>query len=604
MFNLINSPSDIKSLDINKLDILSKEIRDFLIKSVKTTGGHLASNLGIVEITLAIAKVFDLDKNPVIYDVSHQSYVHKLITGRKSFENLRMFGGISGYTDPYESKYDVFKLGHAGTSISLGMGIKFAADFMNEDIRPIIIIGDASISNGVAFEALNHLGEAKKDVIILLNDNQMSISKTVGALSKYFSDFMTSKLVLNLKDISKKISNVLGNSLKLNAEKIVKRIENAIYPNIFNVLGIKYIGPIDGHSIKNLVEVFDYVKKNRGPYLVHVVTKKGKGLKEAEENPAIYHSVSGIKSKREVTFTDVFSDVMVNIGREYKNVFAITAAMSEGTGLNKFAKLYPDRYIDVGIAEEHAVALAAAMSLKGVKPVVAIYSTFLQRSFDQLFQEISLQDNISPIFVLDRAGLVGPDGPTHHGVFDIGYTKILPKMVLMAPKDGEELEKMLYFAISIDRPVVIRFPKSGFFEFHKSAPLEFGKSEVINYDKNACINIFTYGSIIGNVFQAIESLGINYNLVNLRFAKPLDIDTILNIVSNNKPVITVEEHSLIGGVGESINSILLKNSFNNKVVNLGLDDIYYPHGDRDKLLSLAKLDVDNIILLIKNFLKS
>jgi len=602
MIEFVNFPDDIKGLSLRDLEKLAQEIRDFLIKSIKVTGGHLASNLGIVELSLSIAKVFDIKKNPVIYDVSHQSYVHKIITGRKDFSKLRKINGLSGYTDPDESEYDYFKLGHAGTSISLGLGIKYSSDFYGNDVRPIVVIGDASISNGVAFEALNHLGYSKKDLIIVLNDNQMSISETVGALSKYLSDFMNSKVYLNIINISKNISSILGDCLKNKAEKMARRIDNLVRPNIFNVLGIKYIGPFDGHNIKSLVNVFEYVKTHKGPFIVHTITKKGKGLKEAEDNPSFFHGLPGIDYKKEETFTDVFSKTMVEIGKKYKNVYAITAAMSEGTGLNKFAKVFPERYIDVGIAEEHAVALSSGMSISGIKPVVAIYSTFLQRAFDQLFQEVSLQNKVSPVFVLDRAGIVGPDGPTHHGVFDIAYTKVLPRFVLMSPKDGKELEKMLYFAIESDYPVVLRFPKAGFFNFDICEDISLAKAEIIEFSETAVVNVFCYGSIIGNAFNALRDLNIHFNLVNLRFAKPIDEETIVKISSNKKPIITVEEHSLIGGVGESINSIIVKNKLSNNLLNIGLSDFFYPHGNREDVLSIAGLNDAGIKKIVKEFL--
>ncbi|OHD10049.1 MAG: 1-deoxy-D-xylulose-5-phosphate synthase [Spirochaetes bacterium GWB1_36_13] len=607
MLEKIKSPEDLKTLHSLEIKALAREIREFMIEKVQRTGGHLASNLGVVELMIALHSVFDFKKDRIIFDVSHQSYVHKILSGRRDeFNHLREFGGISGFTDPLESVYDVFKVGHAGTSISTALGMKTAKEVLGRNEKVIAFIGDASISNGVAFEAINHIGHLKKNLIIILNDNQMSISQTVGGFAKHLSRFISGKFYNTIKqDLESFLHDipVIGDSVNQTIKNLKKTIKKQITPNIFEEFGINYIGPIDGYDVEQMIKIFsnsDYLSDE--PVIFHVLTKKGKGLKEAEENPTFYHGLSSSLKKKEDSFTAVFGEKMTEIAKKDPKIAVITAAMTDGTGLNQFSEELPAQYYDVGIAEEHAVAFAAGLAKEGLKPFIAIYSTFLQRAVDQIFQEVSLQEDINPVFVMDRSGLCGEDGPTHHGAFDIAYTRFFPRAVLISPKDGRELENMMEWAKDQNNPVFIRFPKGGFYSFPESKAIEYGKSEIILEEKEAEFTVFSYGSLTGEAYLMKDFLSKKFNLVNLRFAKPLDMETILYFAQKKLPIIVVEEHSLAGGVGEAVASLLMEKGFNNPFLRLGLEDYYYPHGERSLLLQTAGLDSKNLSVKIARWL--
>lgn len=608
--NLLESiqlPKDLKNMSIIQLKQLAKEIRTFLIEKVHQNGGHLASNLGAVELSLALHRNFDFSKDRIIFDVSHQSYVHKILSGRiKEFNSLRQFNKMSGFTDPLESIYDVVKTGHAGTSISLGLGIQSGFEALNKNEKVVVFIGDASISNGVAFEALNHLGHLQKNLIIVLNDNQMSISKTVGALSHYLSRFISGKFFQAIKnDLKKLLKDIpfIGDSIHDTVDQVRRALKKNLIPNLFEELGVQYLGPVDGHQIEDLQSLIgNMADLDDGPVLLHAITKKGKGFAEAELNPQHFHGISPQNSIKKDSYTAVFGRKMLEIASVDPKVVVITAAMTDGTGLNELSAQYPKRYFDVGIAEEHAIAFAAGMSLSGLKPYVAIYSTFMQRAVDQLFQEVSLQKEVNPVFVMDRSGLVGEDGATHHGVFDIAYTRFLPRFVLAAPKDDEELEKMLDFSLNLDAPMVIRFAKGAYHHFNYCDEIELGKAEIILEDENAKLNIFAYGSMVSEAYSLKDRLAIPFNLINIRFAKPLDEATILSFAKKGLPIVTLEEHSLIGGVGEAINNLLVSKNVNAPVLNIGLEDRFYPHGKRRLILEDAGLSGDKLLKRIQEWL--
>lgn len=609
LLKTILSPLDLKKFTYGQLYQLSQEIRKFMIEKVETHGGHLSSNLGVVELTLALHRVFDFSKDRLIWDVSHQSYVHKILTGRsKGFDNLRQWQGLSGFTDPDESIFDVVKVGHAGSSLSTALGLITGYEQENpHNLKKVVaVIGDAAISNGMAFEALNHLSHLKKNLIVILNDNQMSISKTIGGLSKHLAKFLSGNLYHTLKkDVEKFLNHlpIIGEALSQSAKSLVKVIKKNINPTLFEEFGIHYLGPLDGHDIEKLEKTLKNASFIKGPVLIHILTKKGKGWGKAEEDPTHYHGISAKTSQESPSYTQVFGNKMQNLAKTNANFSVITAAMTHGTGLASFAQNFSHRYFDVGIAEGHGVAFAGGISLAGHKPVVAIYSTFLQRALDQMFQEVSLQKESNPLFVVDRAGLVGEDGPTHHGTFDIAYTKFLPRMVLMAPKDGQELESMLEFGLSLNYPAVIRFPKGGFNSFNTCPPITLGKAEVLQEKQDAKVTLLSYGSLTGEILKIKEKFNFPFNWVNLRFAKPFDKETLLKFAKKGVPIISLEEHSLIGGVGQSISSFLLEQGVFVPFLKIGLKDQYYSHGKRDILLQEAGLSGLSLVNQITDFVK-
>lgn len=616
LLSTINHPSDLKRLTDEQLKQLATEIRAFLLKTVAQTGGHLASNLGVVELTLALHTVFDSPTDQIIWDVGHQSYIHKIITGRWSrFETLRQYNGLSGFPKPEESIHDVFATGHSSTSISAAIGLAKARDLMGETNKVVAVIGDGSLTGGMAFEALNHLGHLQTDLIIVLNDNEMSISKNVGALSRYLTRLRLNprlrRLKTDVQDLLHKIPR-LGPATVRTLEKLEDSISYLVIPGMFfEELGINYLGPIDGHNITDLKSHLRQAALHKGPVLVHVLTTKGKGYELAEKNPQRFHGtgpfelVNGKKigGSMSTSFTEVFSKTIVEMARKEPKILAITAAMADGTGLVDFAREFPERFFDVGIAEEHAVTLAAGLAKKGFRPVVAIYSTFLQRAYDQIIHDVCLQ-KLPVIFMVDRAGLVGPDGPTHHGAFDLSYLRHIPNLTLMAPKDGNELQDMFFTALQLDGPVAIRYPKRDGLKLILEEPpklLPYGRGEVIQ--QGQAVALIAVGSMVDTALQAARRLqksGIDCTVVNARYVKPLDEELLLQLATNHQNIITIEENVIAGGFGSSVAEFLAAKGV--RGVNLkilGLPDRFITHGSTEVLLENCGLDTEGICRAVR-----
>lgn len=614
MSNLLNSmkhPSDLKQLSDGQLTELAAEIRKFLLETVAHTGGHLASNLGVVELTLALHAVFDSPADQIIWDVGHQSYIHKMITGRFSrFDTLRQYDGLSGFPKPEESEHDAFATGHSSTSISAAIGLAKARDLMGENNKVIAVIGDGSLTGGMSFEALNHLGHLQTDLIIVLNDNEMSISKNVGALSRYLTRLRINPRLRRLKaDVQDMLQRIpgLGQATVRTLEKLEDSIRSLVIPGmIFEELGINYFGPVDGHNITDLKLYLKQVAVHKGPVLIHVLTTKGKGYELAEKNPQKFHGTGPfelangkkIGGSVSTSYTEVFSNIIVQMARQDSRILAITAAMTDGTGLVNFAKEFPDRFFDVGIAEEHAVTLAAGLAKKGLRPVVAVYSTFLQRAYDQIIHDVCLQ-KLPVIFMLDRAGLVGPDGPTHHGIFDLSFLRHIPNLTIMAPKDGNEFQDMFFSALHINGPVAIRYPKRDGLklitdDLPKEIPL--GQGEIIRQGQT--VALIGVGSMVETAIFAGERLkkyGINCTVVNARFIKPLDEELLLDLANNHQNILTIEENVAAGGYGSSVLEFLTGKGvrgINFKI--LGLPDQFITHGATDVLLGKCGLDVEGV----------
>lgn len=612
----IRQPSDLRQLTDEQLLQLAAEIRDFLLKTVAQTGGHLASNLGVVELTLALHTVFQSPVDQIIWDVGHQSYIHKIITGRLSrFETLRQYNGLSGFPKPEESAHDAFATGHSSTSISAAIGLAKARDLLGENNKVVAVIGDGSLTGGMAFEALNHLGHLQTDLIIILNDNEMSISKNVGALSRYLTRLRLNprlrRLKTDVQDLLHKIPR-LGPATVRTLEKLEDSISYLVIPGMFfEELGINYLGPIDGHNITDLKLHLKQAAIHKGPVLVHVLTTKGKGYELAEKNPQRFHGTGPfelgngrkIGGSMSVSFTEVFSKTIVEIARKEPKILAITAAMTDGTGLVEFAREFPERFFDVGIAEEHAVTLAAGFAKKGFHPVVAVYSTFLQRAYDQIIHDVCLQ-KLPVIFMLDRAGLVGPDGPTHHGAFDLSYLRQIPNLTLMAPKDGNELRDMFFTALHINGPVAIRYPKrDGLKLIMDDVPksLPYGRSEIVR--QGQAVALIAVGSMVEpalNAGRRLQKNGIDCTVVNARFVKPLDEELLLQLATGHQNIITIEENVIAGGFGSSVAEFLVAKGvrgINLKI--LGLPDHFITHGPTEVLLENCGLDVEGICRAVR-----
>ncbi|MEE1101890.1 MAG: 1-deoxy-D-xylulose-5-phosphate synthase [Agathobacter sp.] len=605
----IRKENDIKYLSEDELKELPGEIRRFLIESISKTGGHLASNLGVVELTMALHLSFNLPEDKIVWDVGHQSYTHKILTGRKDgFEQLRQFGGMSGFPKTCESDCDCFNTGHSSTSISAALGMAQARDILGEDYRVIAVIGDGALTGGMAYEALNNASELNSNFIIVLNDNNMSISENVGGMNRYLAEFRTTDMYRDLK------SNVMNslNHIPKYGEKMVKRIRNTkssikqlFVPGMFfEEMGIIYLGPVDGSNLNELRKTFEEAKRVDGPVLVHVITKKGSGYVPAERHPARFHGAepfeieTGIpRNKRtDANYTDVFSTVMKKLGERDDKIVAITAAMRDGAGLKRFANIYPDRFFDVGIAEEHAVTFAAGMAKAGLKPVFAVYSSFLQRAYDQILHDVCIQ-NLPVIFAIDRAGLVGSDGETHQGIFDISYLSSIPNMTVMAPKNKWELSDMMKFAVAFERPVAIRYPRglgyAGLKE-HRT-PIELGKSEIIS--EGSKVAIMALGSMIPvaeDVVALLKEKGIEATLVNARFAMPFDKDMINKLTDNHSLLVTMEENVLSGGFGEHVSAFVKGESLDIDVMTVGIPDAYVEHGSVSELKKLLGIDADTV----------
>lgn len=605
----IQKENDIKKLTPEELELLKDEIRQFLIESISVTGGHLASNLGVVELTMALHLCFDLPKDKIVWDVGHQSYTHKILTGRKDgFSSLRQYGGMSGFPKTDESDCDCFNTGHSSTSISAGLGLATARQVTGEDYHVVSVIGDGALTGGMAYEALNNASSVKGNFIIVLNDNHMSISENVGGISQYLSGFRTADAY---RDFKNNVMNSL-NHIPIYGERMVKHIRNTkssikqlfIPGMFFEEMGIIYLGPVDGSDINEMCRVFDEAKRVDGPVLVHVLTKKGAGYGPAERYPSRFHGAepfvieTGLpKNKRtKANYTDVFSTVMKKLGERNPKVVAITAAMAEGTGLRRFHRNFPDRFFDVGIAEAHATTFAAGLAKAGLIPVFAVYSSFLQRAFDQILHDVCIQ-NLHVIFAIDRAGLVGSDGETHQGIFDISYLSVIPNMTIMAPKNKWELSDMMKFAVAYDGPIALRYPRGAAYDGLKEIrqPIELAKSELIK--KGSTVAIMALGSMVKtavDVVKLLEAEGISATLINARFAMPFDKEAIKELPAEHSLLVTMEENVQSGGFGEHVTEYVKTNGIALEVLTVALPDCYVEHGNVEVLKKELHVDAESV----------
>lgn len=605
----INSPSDLKKLNYAELETLSGELRDYVIEVVSENGGHLASNLGVVELTLALHRVFDTPKDKIVWDVGHQSYIHKIITGRReSFTTLRKRGGMSGFPKREESEHDAFETGHSSTSISAALGLAKARDLAGENYSVAAVIGDGALTGGMAFEALNHAGDFPTNLIVILNDNEMSISHNTGALSNYLSKLRTEPAYFKLKGELENLLNkipIVGKSMFKLAENIRDWLKYLVVPGVFfEELGFKYFGPIDGHDIKKLEEVIKRAKTyNSYPVLIHAITVKGKGYRIAEDKPNMYHSVSPffietgelkVKNSNK-TYSEVFGDTLIELAEKNDKIVAVSAAMAEGTGLANFATKYKKRFFDVGIAEQHAVTFSAGLAAGGYRPVFAVYSTFLQRAYDQVLHDVCMQ-NLPVVFAIDRAGIVGSDGETHQGVFDITYLRHIPNITIMSPKDGRELSEMLKLAVSLEGPAAIRYPRGNVKEFqYPYTPLKLGKSEMLLEGEDGVI--IAEGNLVCRALEVCEKLktaGKNFTLVNVRFLKPLDEELFTKLSKRHKIIYTIEDNVISGGFGSGILELYSQKKSNVDVRIIGFNDSFIPHGEKEELYSLKNMDCESI----------
>ena len=621
LLDKINSPVDVKKLSDEQLKQLAAEIRQLLIKVISHTGGHLAPNLGVVELTLALHKVFTTPQDKLVFDVGHQAYIHKIITGRREqFPTLRQYGGLSGFPKRCESEHDAFGTGHSSTSISAALGMAVARDLQGEDYNVVAIIGDGSMTGGMAFEALNNAGTLHKKMVVVLNDNEMSISKNVGAMSDYLYHLRTGETYNKIKnDIEGWLKNMeFGTDVLKAIRRLKGSVKYLMVPtSIFEELGFTYLGPVDGHDIHGLIEVLQAAKKIDGPVMVHVLTKKGKGYKPAEESPNKFHGTGPfeIATGKKITnpaapisYTEVFGKTITELADSDKKVVGLTAAMPDGTGLNIFAQAHPDRFFDVGIAEQHAVTAAAGMAAAGMKPVTAIYSTFMQRAYDSILHDICMQ-KLHVTMCLDRAGLVGDDGYTHHGVFDYAYLRSIPNMTIMAPKDENELRHMLKTALSFNGPISVRYPRGSGVGVDITEPmheLPIGKAEVLREGKELCF--WAIGSMVQSAVQAADKLkeqGIDAGVVNMRFAKPLDKELLIEHAKRYGKIVTLEEGVLAGGVGSEVLEILDDAGLLQQcaVLRLGIPDEFVTHGDKKLLFRDLGLDTDAIVQKAAAFVK-
>lgn len=621
LLDKINSPADVKKLSDEQLKQLAAEIRQLLIEVISHTGGHLAPNLGVVELTLALHKVFNTPQDKLVFDVGHQAYIHKIITGRREqFPTLRQYGGLSGFPKRSESEHDAFGTGHSSTSISAALGMAVARDLQGEDYNVVAIIGDGSMTGGMAFEALNNAGTLHKKMVVVLNDNEMSISKNVGAMSDYLYHLRTGETYNKIKnDIEGWLKNMeFGTDVLKAIRRLKGSVKYLMVPtSIFEELGFTYLGPVDGHDIHGLIEVLQAAKKIDGPVMVHVLTKKGKGYKPAEESPNKFHGTGPfeIATGKKITnpaapisYTEVFGKTITELADSDKKIVGLTAAMPDGTGLNIFAQAHPDRFFDVGIAEQHAVTAAAGMAAAGMKPVTAIYSTFMQRAYDSILHDICMQ-KLHVTMCLDRAGLVGDDGYTHHGVFDYAYLRSIPNMTIMAPKDENELRHMLKTALSFNGPISVRYPRGSGVGVDITEPMQelpIGKAEVLREGKELCF--WAIGSMVQSAVQAADKLkeqGIDAGVVNMRFAKPLDKELLIEHAKRYGKIVTLEEGVLAGGVGSEVLEILDDAGLLQQcaVLRLGIPDEFVTHGDKKLLFRDLGLDTDAIVQKAAAFVK-
>jgi len=600
----INSPKDLKKLTLEEKETLSQEIRDLIIDVTSKNGGHVASNLGVVELTIALHSIFDTPKDKIVWDVGHQCYVHKILTGRREeFQNIRKLGGISGFPKICESEYDNFNTGHSSTSISIATGMARARDILNENYEVVAVIGDGSLTGGMALEALNDAGSSKTNVKVILNDNEMSISKNVGGIPLYLSKMRTktgyTRSNRKIKAIVNKIPYI-GKPIISFAHYTKQIIKRAVFRNMyFEDIGFTYLGPVDGHDIKKLEDILERSKKINGPVLIHVVTKKGKGYKLAEENPDKFHGISAYDKetgevKKSKNYSKVFGEKLVKMASEDKRIVAVTAAMRDGTGLKEFSEKFPDRFFDVGIAEQHALGLIAGMARAGLKPVLPIYSSFLQRGYDQIIHDIALS-GIPVTVCIDRAGIVGNDGETHQGIFDLSFLSSIPNIVIMAPKNFEELDKMLEFGVNLDKPVFIRYPRGGEnFSFESTEDIELGKAEIVQ--EGTDLSIIAIGNMVGRAEEVASLLPEkSVEIINARFLKPLDEESILNSIRKTGNCITIEDNLLKGGLGSAVVEAVNKSDIQDvKIKSFGYDDTFVEHGTVKELEDKYGLSAEKI----------
>ena len=606
LLDTINYPSQLRELERNELPQLANELRKFLVESVSKTGGHLSSNLGTVELTIALHYVFNTPHDRLVWDVGHQTYAHKILTGRREgMDKLRMHGGVAGFPRRDESEYDAFGTAHSSTSISAALGMAVASELEGKDRRVAAIIGDGAMSAGMAFEALNNAGAMDTNLLVILNDNDMSISPPVGALNNYLTSLLTGKAYATARRAGEKVLGVVPSVLEL-ANRTQEHVKGMLSPStLFEEFGFNYIGPVDGHDLDKLVTTLNGIKNLNGPQFLHIITRKGEGYKAAEDDPILYHGVTkfnpdaGIVSKApgKPSYTQIFGDWLCDMAALDHRLVGITPAMREGSGLVKFSQEYPDRYFDVGIAEQHAVTFAAGLACDGMKPVVAIYSTFLQRAYDQLIHDVAIQ-NLPVVFAIDRAGLVGADGPTHAGSFDLTYLRCIPNITVMTPSDENECRQMLYTAFQMNSPSAVRYPRgagTGVAPIKEMKALQIGLGEICRKGKK--IAILAFGSMLRPSLEAAEEL--NATVANMRFVKPLDDDLILSLAANHSLLVTIEENTIMGGAGSAVLESLENKGIAASVLQLGLPDIFIDQGDPTQMLVDCGRDKVGIIKAIK-----
>ncbi len=612
LLNQIDDPTSLRKLGLAELKTLSAELRQFLIRSVSETGGHLAAGLGTVELTIALHYVYNTPDDRLVWDVGHQSYPHKILTGRRErMSDLRVRNGLCGFPNRDESEYDAFGVGHSSTSISAALGMALAAARTGSSRRAIAVIGDGALAAGMAFEALNHAGDLDANLLVVLNDNDMSISPNVGGLSNHLARMLSGRLYSTMREGSKKVLGVMPSVWEL-ARRAEEHVKGMVVPGtLFEELGFNYIGPIDGHDLDTLVKTLENLKHLKGPQFLHVVTTKGKGYQPAEDNPCAYHGVGQFdpdsgdleqKPGSSPTYTRVFSDWLCDMAKQDDRLVGITPAMREGSGLVDFSKQFPRRYFDVGIAEQHAVTLAAGMACDGLKPVVAIYSTFLQRAYDQLIHDVALQ-NLPVLFAIDRAGVVGPDGPTHAGSFDLSYLRSIPNMTIMAPADENECRQMLYTGFQLDSPAAVRYPRGkgpGVEIIPEMVSLPIGKGKIVR--KGRRIALLVFGVPLADALVAAEQL--DASVANMRFIKPLDSSLVQELADSHDLLVTIEDNAIMGGAGSAVNECLMAQQHPVAVLNMGLPDIFMEQGSREELLADASLSSSGIIRTIENFIEA
>ena len=606
----INSPNDLRNYSSSQLPKISDELRHFLLNSVSRTSGHLASGLGVVELTVALHYVYNTPFDQLIWDVGHQAYPHKILTGRRDqMLTIRKKGGLHPFPWREESEYDVLSTGHSSTSISAALGIAIAEQTEQSGRKVVCVIGDGALTAGMAFEALNHAGHLKPNMLVILNDNDMSISQNIGGLNQHLTHILTSRTYASFRNSSKKVLSGIP-PVRMFLKKTEEQLKNLITPiNLFTQLGFNYTGPIDGHVIDSLVSTLSQIRQLEGPQLLHVVTQKGKGYPPAEKNPVLWHGVpqfnpnegiiSSSKSKTE-TFSQIFGDWLCDMAQHDKKLVAITPAMSEGSGMVKFAENYPDQFYDVAIAEQHAITFAAGLAIRGKKPVVAIYSTFLQRGYDQLIHDVALQ-NLPVLFAIDRAGIVGADGPTHQGAFDISFLRCIPNLIIMTPSTANECRNMLYTGYLHNGPAVVRYPRGeadGILQ-QSMQIIPIGKSQLICHGNT--IAILNFGCLLSEVLQSAEQL--NATVIDMRFVKPLDEEAILDIAKTHKTLVTIEENAIQGGAGSAVNEFILTNKLKCDMLNIGLPDVFIQQGNQTEIRDEMGLTADKITRKIKNFIK-